>query len=255
MFKKMSYRSQKNTSVLSRLSLISVFLAFSVSVSAASVKESIGEKLKLINENIVIDTLEETPWPGMYEIVLKSGDVLFSDKNAEYLVLGQMFNLSKEKGFINLSALKQEKKVAQVLSNYGVDKQIVYAAKGEQKAEISVFTDITCFYCQKLHKAVPELQENGVTVKYMAFPRAGEHSDVAQQMSAIWCAKDPAQALTDAKQKGKIATTKCDSPVGEQYLLAQQLGVNATPTIFTENGKKIAGFASAQDLLNSLGIN
>jgi len=255
MLKKLSYMSRKNVSVLSCLSLVSVFLAFSVSVSAASLKETIGDKLKLINEHIVIDTLEESPWPGMYEVVLESGDVLFSDENAEYLVLGQMFNLSKDKGFVNLSALKQQKKVAQLLSGYASDKQIVYTAKGEQKAEITVFTDITCFYCQKLHKAVPQLQESGVTVKYMAFPRAGEHSDVAQQMGSIWCAKDSAQALTDAKQQGKIATATCDSPVAEQYLMAQQLGVNATPTIFTETGEKIAGFASTADLLSSLGIN
>ncbi len=50
---------------------------------------------------------------------------------------------------------------------------IQYAAKGEQKAVIDVFTDIDCGYCRKLHGEMDELNELGITVNYYGFPRSG----------------------------------------------------------------------------------
>ncbi len=234
--------------------LLMMLSSMSVAIAATSIEESISNKLKAINSNIEVESLIESPWPGMYEITLKTGEVIFSDQNAEYLMIGQMYNLSQDEGFINLTERKFQAKVAKTLAKVPAAEQIVYAAIGEEKAAITVFTDIDCYYCQKLHKAVPQLQKNGVTVKYMAFPRAGVGSDVARQMESIWCAKDPSLALTAAKSKQRVASIKCDNPVSRQFRLGHELGVNATPSIFTEAGVKIAGFASTKSLLNELGL-
>ncbi len=234
--------------------LMTLLLSLSVNAVAVSLEESIAKKLKTINPNIAVASLVESPWPGMYEITLKTGEVIFSDAKAEYLMIGQMYNLSLDHGFVNLSERKFQARVAKTLAKVPVKEQIVYAAIGEEKAAITVFTDIDCYYCQKLHKAIPQLQKNGVTIKYMAFPRAGVGSDVARQMESIWCAKDPAVALTAAKSKQRIASIKCDNPVNKQFRLGHELGVNATPSIFTEAGVKIAGFASTKSLLNDLGL-
>lgn len=231
-----------------------VFIAVSSNALAGSIEQLITEKIQAISAGIVVESVEESPWTGMYEVTLNSGEVIFSDKNAQYMVLGQMFNLSPEHGFANLTQQKFERKVALRLAAIDPGEQIIYAAKGEEKAVISVFTDISCYYCKKLHKALPELQENGVTIKYLAFPRAGIGSEVANQMSSIWCAKDPAKAMDLAKATGSVKALTCDDPVASQYELARQLGVNATPTIFTETGAKISGFASAESLLQELGV-
>ncbi len=231
-----------------------VSISLSVNLAADTVEQTIANKLKTINASVEIDSLQQSPWPGMYEITLKTGEVLFSDENAEYLMIGQMYNLSAENGFVNLSEKKNQAKVAKELNAYPVDLQIVYAAKGQQQAQITVFTDISCYYCQKLHKAIPALQKKGVTVKYMAFPRAGIGSDIAQKMEAVWCAKDPAKAMSIAKAQGSVSSAKCENPVSDQFRLAHKLGVNATPTIFTEKGLKIAGFASTENLLVELGV-
>jgi len=47
---------------------------------------------------------------------------------------------------------------------------------------------------------------------------------------------------------------ECENPVTAQFQLGHKLGVNATPTIFTEQGVKIAGFASVDNLLADLGV-
>lgn len=237
-----------------RLLCLMVVAFGATKVAAGEIEDNIIGKIQTINAGIKVDTVVLSPWPGMYEVTLASGEVIFSDKNAQYMVLGQMFNLSPERGFVNLSQQKFERRVAKTLSQVDVGEQIVYAAQGEEKAVISVFTDISCYYCKKLHKAIPELQQNGVTIKYMAFPRAGIGSEIASQMASIWCAKDPAKAMDIAKKTGRVNTLNCDDPVQKQFELARQLGVNATPTIFTQTGSKISGFASAESLLQELGI-
>jgi len=236
------------------ITVLSLVLATASVSFAGEIEDSIVDKMKLINPNIEVSEVIESPWPGMYEVTLASGEVIFSDKSAEYLVLGQMFNLSLEKGFVNLTQKKFEKKVAAVLADANSDEQIIYKAKGEEKAVISVFTDISCYYCKKLHKAIPQLQESGVTIKYLAFPREGKNSDTANQMSSIWCAKDKAKAMNLAKNSGRIESLSCDDPVEKQFDLARELGVNATPTIFTTEGVKISGFASAERLLSEIGV-
>ncbi|MEH6444661.1 MAG: thioredoxin fold domain-containing protein [Oceanospirillaceae bacterium] len=255
----MPYKKNITTASLTKIfsNAVTALLLLGVSsmAMAQTTAELIQEKLNASRENIQVESVVESPWIGMYEVTLKSGAVLFSDKNAQYFVLGQMLQLNEGERIVNLSEQKFQKQVASELAAVPSDQQIIYKAIGEQKASVTVFTDITCYYCQKLHKAIPELQENGVTVKYMAFPRAGLKSEVAQQMSAIWCAKDNAKALTDAKRGNKVHSAKCDDPVAEQFLLGQQIGVNATPTLFTEEGVKIAGFASAESLLQDLNIN
>jgi thiol:disulfide interchange protein DsbC len=254
----MSFNQFKfNLSILNKakvlLSLIIAF-AFSSSLSAQTIEEKISDKLSNSNARVEVTSVEESPWKGMYEVSLTSGEIIFSDKNAEYLVVGQLLNLNADNQVVNLSEQKFQVKVADTLERVSSDEQIIYPAKGEQKAFVTVFTDISCYYCKKLHKAIPELQKNGVTVKYMAFPRAGLGSDIEKQMSAIWCAKDKLEAMDVAKKTGKITAASCDSPVASQFRLGHQLGVNATPTLFTEQGVKIAGFSTASDLLDDLNV-
>ncbi len=242
------YKATRLVSVL----LVAAF-AFSSSVAAKTVEQSIIDKLETSMAKLKIASVVKTPWPGMFEVTLDSGAILFSDENAEYLMVGEMLNFTADKRIVNLSQQKFQKTVAKTLAAVPEKDLIVYPAKN-QKTSITVFTDISCFYCKKLHKAIPELQDNGVTVKYMAFPRAGANSDIAQQMSAIWCAKDNAKAMTLAKQTGRVKANECSSPVAEQFFMGNKLGVNATPTIFMESGEKVAGFASVGDLLNTLGL-
>ncbi|MGB1237895.1 MAG: DsbC family protein [Pseudomonadales bacterium] len=226
----------------------------SLNLNAASVEENIAAKIKEINENVVVDSVVASPWAGMYEVTLGTGETLFSDERSEYLVVGQMFNLVPGEGLVNLTALKNQKKVVAKLDELSDEEKIVYPAEGEERAVVHVFTDISCYYCQKLHKNIPELQANGVTVKYLAFPRAGEGSEVAKQMQSVWCASDQKAAMSRAKAKQRVEESLCSDVVAEQYVLGQQLGVQATPTVFAPDGRLMAGFASVERLLFDLNL-
>lgn len=132
---------------------------------------------------------------------------------------------------------------------------IVFAPAGEVKGEITVFTDTSCFYCQKLHKEVPELNKHGIRVRYLAFPRGGADSAGYRQLVGAWCADNPQEALTALKNKEPIPVQQCDpNPIDEQYSLGQQMGVRGTPAIITDTGQMIPGYQSADKLLATLGV-
>lgn len=223
-------------------------------VNAQSVEQNIIAKLARSAAQLEVVSVVESQWKGLYEVTLSSGAIIFSNAQANYLLTGEMHQITADQRIVNLSEQKFAKQVATKLASVSPADQIVYPATKE-RTQVTVFTDISCYFCKKLHNAIPELQRRGVTVKYMAFPRAGANSQVAAQMAAIWCAKDKAAAMTQAKNGERIAPLECANPVAEQFVFGNRIGVNATPTIFTAQGEKIAGFASAADLLNQLELN
>ena len=132
---------------------------------------------------------------------------------------------------------------------------LVFAATGKRKATISVFTDVDCDYCRKLHLEVPELNAMGVEVRYLAYPRAGVGSESYRKIVSAWCATDPNTALTALKAGKTITDNQCsDNPVADQYQLGQQMGISGTPAILLEDGRLLPGYMPAAQLAESIGI-
>ncbi len=124
---------------------------------------------------------------------------------------------------------------------------IVFAPE-QPKHMITVFTDIDCAYCRKLHRQMDEYNRLGIGVRYLFYPRAGPNSASFRKAVAVWCAKDRKQALTTAKAGGKIEMLKCPSPVRQHMDKGKQVGVSGTPTIILENGTKLPGYVSPPKL-------
>jgi thiol:disulfide interchange protein DsbC len=132
---------------------------------------------------------------------------------------------------------------------------IIFSPEGETRAHITVFTDVSCFYCQKLHKEVPELNKRGVEVRYLAYPRSGLDSPGYRQLATAWCASDRQDAITKLKAQQSVPENVCEeNPVADQFALGQQLGVRGTPAMVTETGTMIPGYQSADDLMVTLGL-
>ena len=131
---------------------------------------------------------------------------------------------------------------------------VVFSAIGEEKAHISVFTDVDCGYCRMLHREVPKLNDMGVTVRYLAYPRAGVGSESYEKLVNIWCSADPQEWMTKAKQGMEVPENKCANPVAEHFQLGNSVGVRGTPSIVLDNGKFIPGYLTADKLAKELGI-
>ena len=122
------------------------------------------------------------------------------------------------------------------------------------KATVTVFTDIDCGYCRKLHQEVPELNRLGIAVRYLAYPRAGLGSDSYDKAVSAWCADNPRLALTEAKLGNEIETRTCANPVAGHMNLGAQFGVNGTPAVFYEDGTLQNGYMPALDMAERLGL-
>ena len=131
------------------------------------------------------------------------------------------------------------------------EKAIEFKAKNERYV-VNVFTDISCGYCQKLHNEIAQYNDLGITVRYLAFPRAGLGSQSYDELVAVWCAKDPKEALTVAKSGGHVTQSQCANSVAEQYSLGQRIGVAGTPYIVLPDGSLIGGYQPAYQLIQSL---
>ena len=88
----------------------------------------------------------------------------------------------------------------------------------------------------------------GITIRYMAYPRSGIGSASYQKAVNVWCADDPARAMSDAKNGKPVPKKTCDNPVAQQYKLGQALGVQGTPAMFLEDGTSMPGYLPAKSL-------
>ncbi len=195
------------------------------------------------NREVVV---KDTPIKGLYE-VQADGQVFYMDESGRYAIQGNMLDL-KTRSNLTESA-RNEARLA-VLADFPKEKMITYPAKRKQVRELWIFDDLSCPYCRKLHKSFPELQENGVTIHVLFFPRSGLGSQSYYDAVKVWCSVDRRQALDEAMASGRVPEEKvCRHPVNEHLALAQKLGVSGTPYMVLDTGEAIPGYVPPKQLL------
>ncbi len=202
-----------------------------------------------------IESVKPSPIKGMYVVQVSNGPVLYATKDGKYFVLGDLYEIA-EGGFINLAEKEREVDRAELMAQVKTEDMIIFSPEEQPaKASVMVFTDVDCFYCQKLHFEVPDLNRLGIEVRYLAYPRAGIGSDSFKKIASAWCAKDPQEAITKLKNREKIPMNVCsDNPVAEQFMLGQKAGVNGTPALITPEGRLMPGYMPALQLAAALGV-
>ena len=200
----------------------------------AAIKQSLA-KLGVTSSDI-----QSAPVAGMKTVLTNSG-VLYVTEDGKHIIQGPMYdvsgaqpvNVTNQLLMKNLNALEKE--------------MIVYKA-AQEKHVITVFTDITCGYCHKLHEQMKDYNALGITVRYLAFPRAGVQSQPEQDMKAIWCAKDRNKAFDDAMSGKEVKSASCDIDIANHYALGVQFGVSGTPAIVLSNGYVVPGYRGPKEM-------
>jgi thiol:disulfide interchange protein DsbC len=216
----------------------------------AAQKEIQTALFELVGPRAAASEIIESPMEGVYQVDL--GDrIVFVSKAGDHLLLGDVFDTQRR---VSLSEEIKQTKALAIIDEIPESEMIVFAP-AETKRTITVYTDVDCPYCRKLHKEVPTLVENGVKVRYLWFPRSGINTPSYDKAVSIWCADDQLSAMDDAKLNNKIVNASCDpNPVSSQYNSGQRVGVRGTPTIVVDDGTIIGGYLPATDLLVSLGL-
>lgn len=187
--------------------------------------------------------------PGLYEATVDMRTV-FVTADSRYLLIGDLIDIAKR---TNISEAKRNTLVVAAIDALGEKNMIVMGPKNAKRS-ITVFTDVDCPYCAKLHLDVPQLNAGGLKVRYLLYPRNGVESETFKRSVSVWCARDRVKAVGVAKAGGAIDAKTCDNPVQRHYDLGRRMGVNGTPTIVLDDGEMLPGYVPPQTLLNHLGL-
>ena len=206
----------------------------------------------LTNSGIEANILSATPtdMPDIYWVTGENMPAFFTDKTGQHIIQGQIVRIGEEQP-IDITAKFQSQAAKQQLANVRKEDMIIFPANGTTKGVIYAFTDADCGYCRKLHSEMKQINDLGIEVRYLAWPRS---QATVPKMEAIWCSKDRNAAMNTAKSGGNVSAASCDNPVEAQVALGLSLGVRGTPAVFTESGEQIGGYLPADQIAEALNI-
>ena len=219
---------------------LAVLLATALLASCVDAQNTVEANIKKALEprlgGATIESVKETPYGGLYEVRV-AGDILYTDKKGEFLVIGQVYdvkssrNLTRERlddiNKIKFSDLPLSMALKQV--------------KGNGKRVIAVFEDPNCGYCKRLRQTTLKDIDN-VTIYTFLYNILSE--DSFTKSKNVWCAADRNKAWDDWMINGKVpppAPASCETPNEDIAALGQKLRITGTPAIFFADGTRIPG--------------
>lgn len=182
--------------------------------------------------------------PGIYEVDFGDGFVYLT-ADGKYALKGDIIDLHTN---VNLTEAKRSHARLDALVKIDRANMLVYPADKERKHSITVFTDIDCGYCRRMHQGIKQYTSRGIEVKYVFYPRAGRNSASYQKAVSVWCADDRHAAMDKAKSGQPIENRTCDNPVNQHMDVADVVGVSGTPTIILQDGRRMPGYVPAAQL-------
>jgi len=195
-----------------------------------------------------IDDITPSLIPGVYQFPM-GADVAYVSADGRYIIAGDMFEIDTRTNLTEQGRAAARVKLLAKLD----DRDLIVFSPQVVKHTITVFTDIECGYCRKLHSQIDQLTKLGIKVRYAAYPRAGPGTDDWRKMEQVWCSKDRQTAITQAKLGQAVQSPNCGAtPVGKQFQMGEDLGVRGTPAIFTRNGDYIGGYLAPDELVKQI---
>jgi thiol:disulfide interchange protein DsbC len=203
-----------------------------------SAKDKISKALGVGRESI-----SASPVPGLYE-VQHDHDFGYASGDGKYFLRGDLVDVENGE---QITENRRRVDRLNALAALGDQNYIEFAPPPPIAAKylVTVFTDVDCGYCRKLHSEVSEYNARGIAIRYAFYPRSGPDTESWRRAEAVWCATDRKMALTRAKQGGdmKLKGTACANPIDREYKLAEQLGIRGTPMLVLPNGDIYPGYA------------
>jgi len=211
--------------------------------------------LSRLYPQVPFSTPKRSEIPGLLEVsIVGTSDVIYVSNDGKHLISGKVFKIDGAQP-VDIVESRNMPIRADLLAKVDLNETLVYPATDNKRARIYVFTDIPCGYSNKLHGQLNQLNEAGVEVVYLAYPRDTQAGRKAyRSMTGFWCESNNKESLDQAFMGQSFAPKDCDA-VMNQYTLGSSMGVNSTPHIFFEDGTRVAGALPTAQILAMLGLN
>ncbi len=219
-------------------------LTLAASAAHADARADVAKKFP----GATADDVRPAQIPGLFEL-RRGGDVVYVSADGRYALTGDLYDLGTNS---NLSEARRRGLRQELLAAVPDNQTLVFSPK-DPKYTISVFTDVDCAYCRKLHSQIAEYNRLGVRVRYLFYPRTGPDTESWHKAESVWCAADRNDALTRAKRGETVKSRPCGAtPVAKQYKLGEDLGIQGTPAIVLANGELLPGYVPPAVLVDHL---
>ena len=236
----------KKTSVFAASVVLSAALA--TLATAQPSKEELAARLS----NVSPEDISESPLPGIYQVQVGSR-IAYISEDGRFLMQGDLYDLESSR---NLTEVARASSRIDTLSSVPADEMMVFpASNGEPQHTITIFTAIDCCYCRQFHREISQVNDLGIEVRYLFYPRTGPNTDSWAKAEKVWCSGSDLRnaALTKAKLGGEVPETSCDvNPVSAHWDLGHEIGVTGTPSVIAGNGEVIGGYMAPDLLLQRL---
>jgi len=208
--------------------------------TAAAGPAAIRDSLERVLPQTEIDSIEPSPIDNLYEVMVGT-QLMYVTGDGRYFFDGRIVDLERRE---DLTEPRLKAARLRAAEDMGEDEMIVFEPSAQTEHTVTVFTDIDCGYCRKLHQQIDAYGEEGIRVRYLFYPRAGEGSPSYDKAVSVWCADDRQAALTKAKAGEAIPSEQCQNPVNRHMALGQELGIRGTPALLLESGDLVPGYVA-----------
>lgn len=234
--------------------IVALFLLMLASVQLPPALQAADDTDKVIRgavgkilPGIPVNEITPSPLPGVSEVII-GAKLFYISNDGKYIMQGSLIDLATR---TNLSERRLDGIRRDVIKDVKTSDMIIFPAD-EERYVITVFTDIDCGYCRKLHAEMNQYNALGITVQYLMYPRSGPDTPSFDKAISVWCSEDRRKALTRAKAGETLAKASCDNPVQAHFRTGEKVGVRGTPAILLDSGEMLPGYLPAPKLANEL---
>jgi thiol:disulfide interchange protein DsbC len=194
------------------------------------------------------EELHATAVAGIYELT-RGADIVYVTADGKYAFTGDLVELANNS---NLTEQHRRELRAKALGAFPEDDMLIFGPK-DPKYTVTVFTDVDCPYCRKLHSQIGAYNRLGIRVRYLLYPRTGPNTESWTKSEQVWCSPDHNAALTRAKLGEALTAKPCpNNPVARSYALGQSFALEGTPAIIMPNGELLPGYVPPDVLAQHL---
>jgi thiol:disulfide interchange protein DsbC len=256
----MPARAAARLRVMKHFALLAAFISFAALAEGASAPPADKGAIDRSDPRVALsaripgskpEDLRATPVAGIYEFT-HGAEITYISADAKYLFSGDMYRVADKGDFPNLTDVRRRELRLKLLADVPEAQMLVFGPANAAHT-ISVFTDVDCPWCRKLHSQIGEYNRLGIRVRYLFYPRTGPNTESWFKAESVWCSADRKDAFTRAKLGEKLTAPRCaNSPVAREFRLGHDIGIDGTPGIVLDNGELIPGYIAPAQLLAHL---
>jgi len=194
------------------------------------------------------DDLRPSPIPGIYELI-RGMDIAYVTADGKFALTGDLYDLAKDE---NITEHRRRELRVKAIAALPESEMVVFSPP-DPKYTVTVFTDVDCPFCRKLHSQIADYNRLGIRVRYLFFPRSGPNTSSWTKAEQVWCSADRKEALTRAKLGQDLKTKPCpNNPVARTYALGKDFAIEGTPAIVMADGEMLDGYIPPDALAKHL---